>query len=107
MGWLSCCHCILRTNLDHDVPPPVTHPEFYDGFVGLAVLWQLVFVFIARDPGRYRPLMPIAILEKFIYTVPVVLLYLQGQVHPKVVPLALVDPVFGVLFVIAYLRTPW
>jgi hypothetical protein len=41
--------------------------------------------------------MPIAILEKFVYTIPVVVLYLREQVHPKVVPSSLVDPLFGIL----------
>jgi hypothetical protein len=96
----------LLGRVGRDAPPPVTHPEFYYGFVGLALLWQIVFVLIARDPTRYRPVMLIAILEKFIYTVPVVLLYLQGQVHPKILVPSLVDPVFGVFFILAYFRTP-
>ena len=35
----------------------------------------------AKEPLRYRALMPITILEKFVYTVPVVLLYLDGRVQ--------------------------
>jgi hypothetical protein len=38
-------------NIGHDAPPPVTHPEFYYGFVGVALLWQMIFVLIARDPN--------------------------------------------------------
>ena len=34
-------------------------------FVGLALLWQMVFVLVAKDPLRYRPIMPIAILESW------------------------------------------
>jgi hypothetical protein len=92
--------------IGHDAPPSVTHPEFYYGFVGVALLWQMIFVLIARDPIRYRSIMPITILEKLVYTVPVVLLYLQGEVHPRILPPALIDPLFGVLFVLAYFRTP-
>ena len=43
-----------RTGLDN--PPPVTHPEFYYGFVGVALAFQLVFLTIASDPLKYRPL---------------------------------------------------
>jgi len=96
----------LVGKIGHDAPPPVTHPEFYYGFVGVTLLWQMVFVLIARDPIRYRSLMPITILEKLVYTVPVVVLYVEGQVHPRILPPALIDPVFGVLFVLAYFRTP-
>jgi hypothetical protein len=83
----------------------VTHREFYYGFVGLAVLWQLVFVLIARDPSRYRPIMPITVLEKFVYTVPVLVLYFRREIHPKIVLSSLMDPVFGILFILAYVRT--
>lgn len=86
-------------------PPPVNHPEFYYGFVGLALLWQIVFVLIAADPLRYRPIMLVAILEKLVYLVPVVILYTLGRVHPSTLLISLVDPVLGVLFVGAYVTT--
>ena len=38
-------------------PPPITHPGFFYGFVGLALAWQIAFLVIARDPVRYRSLM--------------------------------------------------
>jgi hypothetical protein len=95
----------LIGKIGRDAPPPVTHPEFYYGFVGVALLWQMVFVLIARDPIRYRSIMTITILEKLIYTVPVVVLYLQGRVDARLVPPSLIDPLFGALFAIAYFRT--
>jgi hypothetical protein len=95
----------LLDTVGRDAPPPITHPEFYYGFLGVTFLWQIVFVLIAKEPLRYRSLMPITILEKFVYTVPVVFLYLDGRVRASVMQPSLVDPIFGVLFVIAYLRT--
>ena len=96
----------LLDKVGRDAPPPVTHPEFYYGFLGVTFLWQIVFAMIGRQPLRYRSLMPIAMVEKFIYTVPVVLLYLDGRVQGNIMRPSLVDPIFGVLFVIAYVRTP-
>lgn len=87
-----------------DAPPVITHPEFYYGFLGLALLWQCVFVLIARTPIRYRPIMPIAIAEKFVYTIPVLVLYSSGQVPRKILQSSLVDPLFGLLFIVAYFR---
>jgi hypothetical protein len=95
----------LADKIGRDAPPPITHAEFYYGFLGVALLWQLLFVLIAKDPLRYRSLMPIAVLEKFVYTIPVVVLYTAGKVNPKIAGPSLVDPIFGVLFVIAYFRT--
>jgi len=94
----------LLDKVSHDAPPAVTHPEFYYGFVGVTLLWQMAFVLIAKDPLRYRSMMPIAILEKAVYTVPVVLLYLNGRVQGNILGSSLVDPVFGVLFIIAYFQ---
>jgi hypothetical protein len=64
----------LLDKLGRESPPVVTHPEFYFGFVGLALVWQVVFVLIASDPIQYRPLMLVAIFEKLAYTVPVLIL---------------------------------
>jgi hypothetical protein len=33
-------------------PPPITHPGFYYGFVGVALAWQVAFLIISRDPVR-------------------------------------------------------
>ena len=94
----------LLERVGRDAPPPITHPEFYYGFLGVTFLWQLVFVMIAKKPVHYRSLMLITILEKFVYTVPVILLYFAGRVHGSIMRSSLIDPIFGVLFIVAYLR---
>jgi hypothetical protein len=38
--------------------PPQGAPEFYYGFIGLALAWQLAFFVVARDPIGFRALMP-------------------------------------------------
>jgi len=40
--------------LAEKMPPPVTHPEFYYGFFGVATAWQVAFLIISRDPQRFR-----------------------------------------------------
>jgi hypothetical protein len=95
----------LLERIGREAPPAVTHPEFYYGFVGVVLLWQFVFNLIAKDPIRYRPIMLIAICEKLVYTVPVLILFSLGEVSTKLVAPSLVDPIFGVLFIVAYART--
>jgi hypothetical protein len=95
----------LLDTLGRQAPPPVNHPEFYYGFAGVATLWQVLFVLIASDPIRYRPIMLITVPAKLVYTVPVVILYLHGQANFKIVAPSLVDPVFAALFAAAYLVT--
>jgi hypothetical protein len=87
-------------------PPPITHPGFFYGFVGVAMVWQLAFILMARDPIRFRPMMIPAILEKLVYSVPVIILVLQKRMHPADLVFSATDLLLAVLFLIAYLRTP-
>ena len=87
-------------------PPPITHPAFFYGFVGLALAWQMVFFFIASDPLRYRPLMIPSIFEKFSYGVAVVTLVLQRRMHRADLLFAGTDLLLGFLFIVAYFKTP-
>jgi len=87
-------------------PPPITHPAFYYGFAGVALVWQLAFIIIARDPVRFRPLMIPALLERLVYSIPVIVLVLQKRTNPADLLFSFIDLAFGILFAIAYLRTP-
>jgi len=86
-------------------PPPITHPGFFYGFAGAALAWQIAFFFIAKDPLRHRPLMIPSMLEKFGYGAAVVILVLQGRMHPSDLVFGAVDLLLGLLFVVAYLKT--
>ena len=87
-------------------PPAITHPGFFYGFVGAALSWQIAFFFIATDPLRYRPLMIPSMLEKVSYSAAVVILVLQRRMHASDLVFGLTDLLLGVLFVIAYFKTP-
>lgn len=89
------------------VTPPLNHPEFYYGFYGTALAWQIGFLLIARDPVRWRPLMPVTFVEKLGFFLPGLWLYHTGQLPPGG-PLygSLLDGAWFVLFVIAWLKTP-
>jgi hypothetical protein len=87
-------------------PPPTSHPGFFYGFVGAALAWQLAFFVIANDPARYRPLMVPSVFEKFSYGIAAVILVVQGRMRSSDLLFGGIDLLLGVLFVIAYLRTP-
>ncbi len=95
----------LEGRTGHDYPPPITHPEYYYGFIGLAVVWQVLFLILSRDPVCYRPMMIPAILEKACFAIPAVILLLLHRIPAVVFGLAMVDAFLGVLFLIAYLKT--
>lgn len=87
-------------------PPPITHPAFYYGFVGIALVWQFAFLIISTDPVRFRPLMIAAILEKLAYSVPLLILISQKRTSPNDLIFTGIDLALCFLFVMAYLRTP-
>ena len=86
-------------------PPPITHPAFYYGFVGLGLSWQFAFIVIALDPVRFRLMMLPSILEKFSYFVALATLYLQHRMHASDFGIACIDLLFGILFIVAFLKT--
>lgn len=95
----------LEGRIGRDTPPPITHAEYFYGFVGIAVAWQLAFLVIARDPLRFRALMPVTFVEKAAFGVPAIVLYLQGRLSAQMLGAGLVDLLLCALFVVAYLRT--
>jgi hypothetical protein len=89
-----------------DFPPQINHPEYYYGFVGVAVAWQVLFLLMSKDPARYRPAMIPAVLEKLGFGVAVVALFLLGRVSSlMLLGFALVDLIFAALFIVAYAKT--
>lgn len=95
----------LEAKIGRDTPPPITHPEFFYGFVCVTVAWQVLFLVLSRDPVRYRPMMIPAMLEKIGFPIAVVVLYLQGRLAPTIFAPAAADLILLVLFVVAYRKT--
>jgi hypothetical protein len=87
------------------VPPP-SRPEDYYGFLGSATAFQLVYLTIARDPVRFRPLMPVAVLAKALFFVTMLSLCGEGRAAPPAMVLASIDGLIGLAFAYAWWRTP-
>ena len=89
-----------------DFPPAITHAEYYYGFIGVAVAWQIVFLVFAKNPVRYRPLMLPAIVEKAVFGIPACILYMLGRLSVSLFAAGIIDLVLGLLFIAAYCLTP-
>lgn len=96
----------LEDRLNRDFPPAITHPEHFYGFVGIAIAWQFAFLVIARDPVRYRALMPVAVLEKLAFGGAAIVLFALGRIAWPVLAVGGVDLVLAALFLAAYRMTP-
>ena len=95
----------LEQRVGADYPPPVTHPEFYYGFVGIALAFQVLFIIISTDPVRFRPAMIAGILEKLAFGVPVLVLYFSGRLNSVTLGFGIFDLLLGALFLWAYVST--
>ncbi len=87
-----------------DYPPSINHPEYYYGFIGIAVAWQIAFLIISRDPAKYRLLILATIVEKYSYGIATIVLFLQSRVAAAVLVVGFIDTVLGALFIIAYFK---
>lgn len=85
--------------------PPAVSPEFFYGFIGVALAWQILFFVIARDPVRYRAAMIPAILEKLAFGIPAIVLFAQGRLATEMLVAGIIDLVLAVLFFVAWHRS--
>lgn len=96
---------LLEKQISRDQPPAITHPEYFYGFVGVALAWQVAFLIIARDPVRYRPLMIAAVLEKISFGLAAVVLFTQQRLPTVVLPFALIDLLLATMFAWSFVLT--
>src|SRR5262245_5717442 len=80
------------------------HPEFFYGFAGVAMAWQLAFFVIATNPVRFRLMMIPAIFEKLSYVLTLVVLYLQKRISLTESLPSIPDGILGLLFAVAFFR---
>jgi len=102
---LAAIYGVLALLPQYFVTPSADRPDFFYGFIGIAIAWQLAFFLIAGDVARYRPLMLIAIVEKWSFGIPAIILYSQGRIPREMLLAGSMDLVLSVLFFIAWRRT--
>ena len=86
-------------------PPPTDYPQFYYGFLSVAMAWQVAFLVIGSNPLRLRPLMIPAILEKLGYVSLLAILRSQSRISDLDTYPILPDLLLGLLFIAAFIRT--
>lgn len=95
----------MEQRIGRDFPPAINHPEYFYGFVGVALAWQVAFLVMARDPQRFRLMMLPAILEKASFGVAAIALYAAGRIPATIHIFGWVDLTLAVLFALAFTRT--
>jgi len=95
----------LENRIGIEQPPAITHPEFFYGFISVAVAFQLVFLIIASDPVKYHVLMLAALVEKFPFTIATIILYSNERIGWQMLAAGSIDGLLGLLFLTSYLLT--
>jgi hypothetical protein len=86
-------------------PPALTHPQFYFGFLGVTLAWQVAFFFIAGNPERFRPMIIPALIEKLTYVGAIIVLFNQRRMTPSESLVAVPDLILAILFAISFAKT--
>jgi hypothetical protein len=95
----------MENIIGRDTPPAITHPEYFYGFVGVGLAWQVLFLVLSTDPVRYRAMILPSILEKVGWGIALIVLYSQRRLPLSVLAIGSVDWIFAVLFLAAYFKT--
>jgi hypothetical protein len=95
----------MEGKIGRETPPAITHPEYFYGFLGAGLAWQVLFLVLASDPGRYRAMILPSVLEKVTYGIALIVLFSQHRLPLSLLEVGSVDWVFAFLFLAAYFKT--
>jgi hypothetical protein len=84
--------------------PPTAYPQFFYGFLAVAMAWQIAFLVVGSNPARFRLLMIPCIVEKLGYVGTLLVLYRQGRISAMDASPAIPDLVLGILFIVAFVK---
>lgn len=85
-------------------PAPDPHRLLYYAFAGIALVFQGVFVVIARDPRRFAPLLGLSVAEKLSFAIPALAFWARGQAGGAMALGGAADLLLAVLFALAWRR---
>lgn len=83
---------------------PDPHRLLYFAFAGIALVFQGVFLVIARDPLKYAAFLPLTVFEKISFGIPALAFWSQGQAADDMALGGAVDLLFALLFAVAWFK---
>jgi hypothetical protein len=95
----------MEGKIGRETPPAITHPEYFYGFLGVGLAWQILLLVLSRDPPRYRAMILPSVLEKVSYGIALVFLFAQHRLRLSAFTIGSVDWIFAGLFIAAYVAT--
>jgi hypothetical protein len=95
----------MENKIGRETPPAITHPEYFYGFLGVGLSWQVLFLVLSTDPLRYRAMILPSILEKATWGIALIILFSQRRLPLSSFAIGSVDWIFAFLFLAAYFNT--
>jgi hypothetical protein len=95
----------MEGRIGRDTPPAITHPEYFYGFLGAGLAWQVLFLVLSTNPSRYRAMILPSVLEKVAYGIALIVLFSERRLPFSVLAIGSVDWIFALLFLVAYVKT--
>ena len=89
----------------HHYAPPTDYPQFFYGFLSVAMAWQIAFLMIGSNPMRFRSLMIPSIIEKLGYVSTLAILYNLARIPAIDTQPVIPDLLLGLLFIVALVKT--
>jgi hypothetical protein len=95
----------MEGRIGRDTPPAITHPEYFYGFLGAGLAWQVLFLVLSTNPSRYRAMILPSILEKVTWGIALIVLFSERRLPFSALAIGSVDWIFAFLFLVAYVKT--
>ena len=91
--------------IENQIAPGLNYPEYYYGFIGINIVWQISYIYIATNPSKFRPIILFAFLVKILGVISISWLILTKRTETWWYGIIISDLVFAVLFLTAFIRT--
>lgn len=87
---------------EKQIAPGLKYPEFYYGFIGINILWQVLYIYISQNLLRFRPIILFAFFVKILGVVSISYLVLIERTATWWYGIISTDLILAILFLAAY-----
>ena len=88
--------------IENQIAPGLNYPEFYYGFIGINILWQILYIYISTNLSRFRPIILFAFFVKILGVISISWLILTERTETWWYGIIISDLILAIMFVTAY-----